>query len=48
VAAGNQCDLAVWPGGCHIFHRFAFPMAEEALARIDGFFELVAGSFPSQ
>jgi acetyl esterase len=47
VAAGNQCELAIWPGGCHVFHRFAFPMAEEALARIDGFFERIAGSSPS-
>jgi acetyl esterase len=38
-AAGIPVDLAVWPGGCHVFQRFDFPMAEEALARIDGFFD---------
>jgi acetyl esterase len=48
VAAGNQCDLAIWPGGCHVFHRFEFPMAEEALTRIDRFFEKIAGSSPSR
>ena len=44
AAAGNTCDLAIWPGGCHVFHRFDFPMAEEALARIDGFFERLTSS----
>jgi len=43
VAAGSEAQLAVWPGGCHVFHRFDFPMAEEALARIDAFFAGLAG-----
>lgn len=44
TAAGNQCDLALWPGGCHVFHRFDFPMAEDALSRIDEFFAGIGGS----
>ncbi len=39
AAARNEGELALWPGGCHIFHRFDFPMAQEAQARIDGFFD---------
>jgi acetyl esterase/lipase len=39
VAAGNKADLAVWPGGCHVFIRFDSAMSEQALARIDGFIE---------
>jgi acetyl esterase/lipase len=39
VAAGNKADLAVWPGGCHVFIRFDSAMSEQALSRIDGFIE---------
>jgi acetyl esterase/lipase len=39
AAAGNRTDLAVWPGGCHVFIRFESAMAEEALSRIDAFVE---------
>lgn len=37
AAARVPHALALWPGGCHVFHRFDIPMAEEALARIDAF-----------
>jgi acetyl esterase/lipase len=37
AAAGNATDLALWPGGAHVFHRFESRMAEQALARIDRF-----------
>jgi acetyl esterase/lipase len=37
AAAGNAADLALWPGGCHVFHRFESRLTEQALARIDAF-----------
>ncbi len=39
VAAGNKAELAVWPGGAHVFIRFDSALAEEALSRIDAFIE---------
>ncbi|MDP8917535.1 MAG: alpha/beta hydrolase [Pseudomonadota bacterium] len=39
VSAGNKADLAVWPGGCHVFIRFDSALTEQALSRIDGFIE---------
>jgi acetyl esterase/lipase len=39
VAAGNTTDLAIWPGGCHVFIRFDSALSEQALSRIDGFIE---------
>ncbi len=39
VAAGNRADLAVRPGGAHVFIRFDSALAEQALSRIDGFIE---------
>jgi acetyl esterase len=39
VAAGNTTDLAIWPGGCHVFIRFDSVLSEQALSRIDGFIE---------
>ncbi len=39
VAAGNRADLAVWPGGAHVFIRFDSALAEQALSRIDAFIE---------
>ncbi|MBB4042106.1 acetyl esterase/lipase [Microvirga flocculans] len=39
AAAGNQAELAVWPGGCHVFIRFDSAMSEQALSRIDAFIE---------
>jgi acetyl esterase len=37
IAAGNAAELAVWPGGCHVFARFESALTERALARIDAF-----------
>jgi acetyl esterase/lipase len=37
AAAGSRADLALWPGGCHVFHRFESGLAEQALDRIDAF-----------
>ncbi|MGF9763459.1 alpha/beta hydrolase [Microvirga sp. 0TCS3.31] len=39
VAAGNKADVAVWPGGAHVFIRFDSALAEQALSRIDRFIE---------
>lgn len=39
AAAGNRSDLAIWPGGCHVFIRFDSALSEQALSRIDGFIE---------
>jgi len=39
AAAGNKTDLALWPGGCHVFIRFDSAMSEQALSRIDHFVE---------
>jgi acetyl esterase/lipase len=39
VAAGNRADLAVWPGGAHVFIRFDSALCEQALSRIDAFIE---------
>jgi acetyl esterase/lipase len=36
-AARNRTDLAVWPGGAHVFISFQTALAEKALARIDAF-----------
>jgi acetyl esterase len=37
AAAGGSADLAVWPGGCHVFIRFDSALTEQALSRIDAF-----------
>jgi acetyl esterase/lipase len=37
IAAGNRAEIALWPGGAHVFHRFESHLAEQALARIDVF-----------
>jgi acetyl esterase len=37
AAAGNRAELALWPGGCHVFIRFDSAMSEQALSRIDAF-----------
>ncbi|MBZ6078599.1 alpha/beta hydrolase [Microvirga puerhi] len=34
---GNRTDLAIWPGGCHVFIRYESAMGEKALSRIDAF-----------
>ncbi len=38
AAAGSDTDLAIYPGGCHSFINFEFPMADKALTRIEQFF----------
>jgi acetyl esterase len=37
IAAGNRADLALWPGGAHVFHRFESRLTDQALERIDAF-----------
>lgn len=37
IAAGNEAELAVYPGGLHGFNMFDYPLAERANARIDVF-----------
>ena len=37
VAAGNEADLAVYPGGVHTFDQFPLQIARDAHARIDRF-----------
>ena len=37
IAAGNQAELAVYPGGAHGFNAFPFALAEQANVRIDAF-----------
>lgn len=37
AAAGNRAELAVYPGGAHVFMAFAGALTEESLARIDAF-----------
>jgi len=37
IAAGNEAELAVYPGGTHGFTIFPYPLADEANARIDAF-----------
>lgn len=36
-AAGNAAELAVWPGGAHVFVAFPGALTEQALARMDAF-----------
>jgi acetyl esterase/lipase len=37
IAAGNEAELAVYPGGLHGFNMFPYALAQEANARIDAF-----------
>ncbi|MBB3773073.1 acetyl esterase/lipase [Angulomicrobium tetraedrale] len=37
LAAGNPAQLAVYPGGCHVFIGFPGSLADQALARICAF-----------
>ncbi|MCA1243599.1 alpha/beta hydrolase [Stappia stellulata] len=36
-AAGNRADLAVHPGGCHVFQHFPLAIAEDSNRAIDAF-----------
>jgi acetyl esterase/lipase len=38
-AAGNEAELAVYPGGLHAFNAFPIPLAAEANGRILGFLQ---------
>ncbi len=42
AAAGNGSELAVYPGGAHVFTAFPGRLAEQALARIDDFLSELA------
>lgn len=37
AAAGNRADLAVYPGGCHVFIGFPGRLSEQALRRSEAF-----------
>ncbi|MGQ3673069.1 alpha/beta hydrolase [Xanthobacter sp. TB0136] len=37
MAAGNAAELAVYPGGCHVFISFPGSLTDRALERIDAF-----------
>ncbi len=37
ASAGNEAELAVYPGGIHAFDAFDFPLAHEARARMTAF-----------
>jgi acetyl esterase/lipase len=37
AAAGNRAEVALWPGGAHVSHRFESRLAEQAIERIDAF-----------
>jgi acetyl esterase len=37
VAAGNRAEVALWPGGAHVFTRFESRLTDQALGRIDAF-----------
>lgn len=37
IAAGNEAELALYPGGIHVFNLFPIPLAKRANERIMGF-----------
>jgi acetyl esterase/lipase len=37
AAAGSPAEVALWPGGAHVFHRFESRLTDQALERIDAF-----------
>lgn len=37
LAAGNECELDVYPGGCHVFIGFPGSLTDQALKRHDDF-----------
>ncbi|MFJ9249621.1 alpha/beta hydrolase [Streptomyces sp. NPDC101776] len=41
IAAGNHAELAVYPGGTHIFTSFPVPLADQANDRVDDFLRRV-------
>ncbi|MFN0262446.1 alpha/beta hydrolase [Tepidamorphus sp. 3E244] len=43
LAAGNTTELAVFPGGAHVFQAFAGKLAQESLSRMDAFLNAALG-----
>ena len=44
LAAGNQAELAIYPGGAHGFTAFPTTLGRQANARIDAFLSRVVGA----
>jgi acetyl esterase/lipase len=38
-AAGRQATVKIWPGGCHVFQSFDFPLSHQAFAAERAFIE---------
>lgn len=36
-SSGNRCEVAVFPGGCHVFQAFDLEISRQSLARMDRF-----------
>ncbi|MEM1046563.1 MAG: alpha/beta hydrolase [Pseudomonadota bacterium] len=43
-AAGNASELAVFPGGCHVFQAFPITIAQESRDRMDRFLQAVVAA----
>jgi acetyl esterase/lipase len=43
MAAGSPAELAVYPGGAHVFQSFPSALSEQSLARMDAFLMDLAG-----
>lgn len=43
IAAGSAADLAIFPGGAHVFQNFASALTEASLARMDAFLAKAVG-----
>ncbi len=37
IAAGNSAEIAIYPGGCHVFHMFDGALSETCLTRLTDF-----------
>lgn len=42
-AAGNRAELAIYPGGCHVFHMFDGALSEACLTRATDFLAKMTG-----
>jgi acetyl esterase/lipase len=47
IAAGNEAELAVYPGGLHGFNMFDYALAHQANARIDAFLKSLSDKVQS-